>query len=88
MALNTPMSAEAVVALLGVLLAGCVAVAVADSFAAAEIASRLRIAGAKAIITQVGGCSGTSVEQHAVGAFARTHAVAYSSCRCIARPTA
>ncbi|PRW59713.1 acetyl- synthetase [Chlorella sorokiniana] len=51
-ALNTPMTAEAVVALLGILLAGCVVVAVADSFAAGEIASRLRITGAKAVITQ------------------------------------
>ena len=59
MALNTPMSAEAVVALLGILLAGCTAVAIADSFAAAEIASRLRIANAKAIITQVGAVGGT-----------------------------
>lgn len=52
-ALNTPMTADAVVAFLGVLLAGCVAVAIADSFAAGEIANRLRIAGAKAVITQV-----------------------------------
>jgi len=52
-ALNTPMTAEAVVALLGILLAGCVVVAIADSFAAAEISSRLRIAKAKAVITQV-----------------------------------
>lgn len=53
------MTAEAVVALLGILLAGCTVVAIADSFAAAEIASRLRIANAKAIVTQVGAVGGT-----------------------------
>ena len=53
MAIDMPMTAEAVVAYLGIVLAGCVVVGIADSFAAAEIASRLRIAKAKAIITQV-----------------------------------
>ena len=48
-----PMTVEAVVAYLGIVLAGCVVVAIADSFAAAEIAMRLRIASAKAIFTQV-----------------------------------
>jgi acetyl-CoA synthetase len=45
-----------VVAYLGIVLAGCVVVAVADSFPAAEIAARLRIAGAKAIVTQASRC--------------------------------
>lgn len=46
------MTAEAVVAYLGIVLAGCVAVCIADSFSAAEIALRLRVAGAKAVVTQ------------------------------------
>ena len=49
----TPMTAEAVVAYLGIVLAGCAVVAIADSFSAAEIAARLRIGGASAILTQV-----------------------------------
>ncbi len=53
MAINTPMTATAVVAYLGIVLAGCAAVSVADSFVAAEIASRLRVVGARAIFTQV-----------------------------------
>ena len=53
MAIDMPMTVEAVVAYLGIVLAGCVVVAIADSFAAAEIAMRLRIAKAKAIVTQV-----------------------------------
>lgn len=52
-AMTIPMTAEAVVAYLGIVLAGCAVVAIADSFSAAEIASRLRIGGASAIITQV-----------------------------------
>ena len=48
-----PMTVEAVVAYLGTVLAGCVVVAIADSFAAAEIRTRLHIANAKAIFTQV-----------------------------------
>jgi len=52
-AIDMPMTAEAVVAYLGIVLAGCVVVAIADSFAAAEIGMRLRIANAKAIVTQV-----------------------------------
>ena len=48
-----PMTVEAVVAYFGIILAGCAAVSIADSFAAAEMASRLRIANAAAIVTQV-----------------------------------
>ncbi|KAL4429385.1 hypothetical protein ABPG77_005159 [Micractinium sp. CCAP 211/92] len=51
-AINAPMTATAVVAYLGIVLAGCAAVSIADSFVAAEIASRLRTVGARAIITQ------------------------------------
>ncbi|KAK9822001.1 hypothetical protein WJX81_007477 [Elliptochloris bilobata] len=51
-AMNGPMTAEAVVAYLGVVLAGCAVVGIADSFSAAEVASRLRISEASAIITQ------------------------------------
>ena len=52
-AIDMPMTVEAVVAYLGIVLAGCVVVAIADSFAATEIATRLGIAHAKAIFTQV-----------------------------------
>ena len=52
-AIDMPLTVEAVVAYLGIVLAGCVVVGIADSFAATEIATRLRIAEAKAIITQV-----------------------------------
>jgi acyl-coenzyme A synthetase/AMP-(fatty) acid ligase len=50
-----PMTVEAVVIYLGIVLAGCAVVSIADSFVAAEIAMRLRISAAKAIFTQVGG---------------------------------
>ena len=46
------MTVEAVVAYLGIVLAGCVAVSIADSFVAPEIATRLRISAASAIVTQ------------------------------------
>lgn len=46
------MNTLSVVAYLGVILAGCAVVSVADSFSATEVAARLRIAGARAIITQ------------------------------------
>ena len=48
-ALDLPMTARAVAIYLGIVLAGCTAVGIADSFAAAEIGVRLRITGAKAI---------------------------------------
>ena len=48
-----PMTVEAVVAYFGIVLAGCAAVSIADSFAAAEMASRLRIANAAGVVTQV-----------------------------------
>lgn len=51
-----PLSVEAVVIYLAIVLAGCVVVSVADSFAATEVAARLRIAGAKAVFTQVRRC--------------------------------
>lgn len=46
------MTVEAVVAYFGIVLAGCAAVSIADSFAPAEIAMRLRISNAAAIVTQ------------------------------------
>lgn len=55
MAISLPMTAEAVVAYLGIVLAGCVAVCIADSFAAGEVGARLRAAAAKAIVTQASG---------------------------------
>lgn len=47
-----PMTPESVAAYLGVVLAGGVLVSISDSFDSAEIARRLRITGARAILTQ------------------------------------
>lgn len=49
-ALFLPMTVEAVAAYLGVILAGCTAVSIADSFAAPQVAVRLRITGASLAI--------------------------------------
>jgi acetyl-CoA synthetase len=49
LAIAMPMTARSVVIYLAILYAGCTAVSIADSFAAAEIAKRLRISKAKAI---------------------------------------
>jgi acetyl-CoA synthetase len=46
------MTVESVLVYLGMVLAGCVVVSIADSFAPAEIATRLEIAQAKGIFTQ------------------------------------
>ncbi len=51
-AIDMPMTAESVAIYLGIIKAGCIVVAIADSFAAPEIATRLRIAKTKAIFTQ------------------------------------
>ncbi|MDM9379745.1 AMP-binding protein [Chlorogloeopsis sp. ULAP01] len=51
-AIAMPMTAESVAIYLGIVKAGCVVVSIADSFAADEIATRLRISKAKAIFTQ------------------------------------
>jgi acetyl-CoA synthetase len=51
-AIAMPMTAESVAIYLGIVKAGCVVVSIADSFAASEIATRLRISKAKAIFTQ------------------------------------
>jgi acetyl-CoA synthetase len=51
-AIDMPMTVEAVASYLGIVKAGCIVVSIADSFASHEIASRLRIANAKAVITQ------------------------------------
>ena len=51
-AVDMLMTIESVAIYLGIVKAGCVAVSIADSFAAEEIATRLRIADAKAIFTQ------------------------------------
>ncbi|KDP42113.1 hypothetical protein JCGZ_01901 [Jatropha curcas] len=51
-AIDMPMTVNAVVIYLAIVLAGLVVVSIADSFAAKEIASRLRISNAKAIFTQ------------------------------------
>jgi acyl-coenzyme A synthetase/AMP-(fatty) acid ligase len=49
-----PMNQYAVIAYLGIILAGCVVVSIADSFVPSEIATRLRLSEAKGIFTQVG----------------------------------
>lgn len=46
-----PMTVDSVMIYLGLILAGCVVVSIADSFSAPEIATRLHIAGAKAAFT-------------------------------------
>jgi acetyl-CoA synthetase len=51
-AIIMPMSAEAVVAYLGTIIAGGIVVSIADSFAPDEISSRLTIADAVAVVTQ------------------------------------
>ncbi|MBW4542583.1 MAG: AMP-binding protein [Myxacorys chilensis ATA2-1-KO14] len=51
-AIAMPMTAQSVAIYLGIIKAGCVVVSIADSFAAIEIATRLRLANAKAIFTQ------------------------------------
>jgi acetyl-CoA synthetase len=47
-----PMTIEAVAIYLGIIKAGCVVVSIAESFAAPEIETRLRISNAKAVFTQ------------------------------------
>lgn len=51
-AVDMPMTAASVAIYLGIIKAGGVVVSIADSFAATEIATRLRLASAKAIFTQ------------------------------------
>ena len=51
-AVAMPMTVEAVAAYLGIVWAGGVVVSIADSFAPAEIATRLRITGATTVVTQ------------------------------------
>ena len=51
-AVDMPMTAESVAIYLGIIKAGCAVVAIADSFAAPEIATRLRIGSAQAVFTQ------------------------------------
>ncbi|XP_021279086.1 probable acyl-activating enzyme 18, peroxisomal isoform X2 [Herrania umbratica] len=51
-AIDMPMTVNAVVIYLAIVLAGFVVVSIADSFAANEIATRLRVSKAKAIFTQ------------------------------------
>ncbi|PON98120.1 2,3-dihydroxybenzoate-AMP ligase [Trema orientale] len=51
-AIDMPMTVNAVVIYLAIVLSGFVVVSIADSFAAKEIATRLRVSKAKAIFTQ------------------------------------
>lgn len=52
-AISMPMTVNAVIIYLAIVLAGCVVVSIADSFAAKEIATRLHVSNAKGIFTQV-----------------------------------
>ena len=52
-AVAMPMTPESVAIYLGIILSGCAAVSIADSFAPSEIASRLKISQAALIFTQV-----------------------------------
>lgn len=52
-AIDMPMTVNAVIIYLAIVLAGFVVVSIADSFAAKEIATRLRVSNAKGIFTQV-----------------------------------
>ncbi|KAL5980724.1 putative CoA ligase ccl12 [Asimina triloba] len=51
-AIDMPMTVNAVITYLAIVLAGMVVVSIADSFASKEIASRLRVSKAKGIFTQ------------------------------------
>jgi acetyl-CoA synthetase len=51
-AIDMPMTAEAVAIYLGIVKSGCIVVSIPDSFASDEIARRLRIGDAKAVFTQ------------------------------------
>ncbi|KAE8036953.1 hypothetical protein FH972_009584 [Carpinus fangiana] len=51
-AIDMPMTVNAVIIYLAIILAGCVVVSVADSFAVKEIATRWRVSKAKGIFTQ------------------------------------
>ena len=50
-AIYMPMNLECIAAYLGIIRAGCTVVSIADSFAAPELARRLEIAGAAAVVT-------------------------------------
>jgi acyl-coenzyme A synthetase/AMP-(fatty) acid ligase len=52
-AIDMPMDVNSVVIYLAIVLASYVVVSIADSFAAVEISTRLKISEAKAIFTQV-----------------------------------
>ena len=52
-AIDMPMTVNAVIIYLAIILAGYVVVSIADSFAVNEIATRLRVSKAKGIFTQV-----------------------------------
>ncbi len=52
LAVYLPMSIESVAIYLGIIRAGCVAVSIADSLAAEEIATRLRLSAARGVFTQ------------------------------------
>lgn len=51
-AIAMPMTLEAVAAYIGIVKAGCIVVSIADSFSAHEIETRLRISGARGVVTQ------------------------------------
>ena len=52
LAVYLPMTAESVAIYLGTIMAGCAVVSISDSFAPAEVATRIRLAAAKGVFTQ------------------------------------
>lgn len=52
-AIDMQMTVNAVIIYLAIIVAGCIVVSIADSFAPKEIAVRLRVSNAQAIFTQV-----------------------------------
>ena len=55
-AIDMPMTVSAVIIYLAIILSGRIVVSIADSFAAKEIATRLRVSQAKGVFTQVVFC--------------------------------
>ncbi|XP_073268269.1 probable CoA ligase CCL12 isoform X1 [Populus alba] len=51
-AIDMPMTVHAIIIYFAIILAGCIVVSIADSFAAKEIATRLHVSNAKGIFTQ------------------------------------
>ncbi len=70
LALYLPMTPHSVALYLAAVLAGCVVVSVADSFSAEELRTRLDIAGAVGLFTQVGRWAGRGIPVGGLGLMA------------------